>query len=265
MSSEMGDKKSAVLSEIVEMIKSGEYPTGSRLPSERELAGKLGIGRNVLREALAVLVAKGYLETKERQGLFVKNAGASDISGGLLNMQMLPVEFMPMQMEIRMIICVPAIEIAAIRRTDQDLARMWDCYEQFVGAPHATHDEEESQGKWEALLHHLQTEAAHNPLLSRVNESISALIEKNNSIMHHYTMRDAGWYERIKTQHRQMIEAIERQDPRTAGDVYRIHLLESYELMKKNYPELATPPTRPFWEHEKLRDIFSVLDSQHLR
>ena len=245
-------------------IATGSIVRDGKLPTERDLAERMGTNRTSMREALIVLETLGVIEVRGKQGLFVKNAGISDISGGLLNMQMLPLEFMPMQMEIRMIICVPAIEIAAIRRTDQDLARMWDCYEQFVNAPHATHDEEESQGKWEALLHHLQTEAAHNPLLSRVNESISALIEKNNSIMHHYTMRDAGWFERIKTQHRQMIEAIERQDPRTAGDVYRIHLLESYELMKKNYPELATAPTLPFWEHEKLRDIFSVLDSQHL-
>ena len=117
----------------------------------------------------------------------------------------LPAEFLPMQMEIRMIVCVPATEIAALRRTEQDLARLWDCLERFESAPYGTPEEEEAHGKWEALLHHLETEAAHNPFLSRINESISALIERNNSIMHHFAIQDRERFRQIMTQHRQII------------------------------------------------------------
>ena len=42
-------------------IRLGLLPAGSRLPSERDLAGQLGISRSTLREALTTLVQSGHL------------------------------------------------------------------------------------------------------------------------------------------------------------------------------------------------------------
>ena len=45
---------SSVAQALQQRILSGEYPSGSRLPPQRELAESLGVSRASLREALTV-------------------------------------------------------------------------------------------------------------------------------------------------------------------------------------------------------------------
>lgn len=52
-------------------IRSGEYPAGSRIPSENSLAAGYGIGRPTARQATDLLVRKGLLIRKRGSGTFV--------------------------------------------------------------------------------------------------------------------------------------------------------------------------------------------------
>jgi GntR family transcriptional regulator len=52
-------------------IEDGRYPTGSRLPSEPELALELGVSRPTLREALVMLAREGWLIRRHGAGTFV--------------------------------------------------------------------------------------------------------------------------------------------------------------------------------------------------
>jgi len=61
------------LAEILkERIRSGEYPTGSRIPPETALAESYRIGRPTVRQAIDILIRKGMLESKRGSGTFVK-------------------------------------------------------------------------------------------------------------------------------------------------------------------------------------------------
>ncbi len=57
---------------ILEMIDSGAYPPGTRLPGERELAAKFGVSRVVIREAEISLEALGRVEIKVGSGVYVR-------------------------------------------------------------------------------------------------------------------------------------------------------------------------------------------------
>ena len=59
---------SLVREELIKMIKSGELPPNSKLPTEQELAEKFGVSRVPLREALSVLEATGVIESKQGGG-----------------------------------------------------------------------------------------------------------------------------------------------------------------------------------------------------
>ena len=52
-------------------IESGEWPLGSKIPTEEKLAQMLGVGRGVVREALATLKAFGLIDSKPGRGTFV--------------------------------------------------------------------------------------------------------------------------------------------------------------------------------------------------
>ncbi|PLC48647.1 GntR family transcriptional regulator [Pollutimonas subterranea] len=53
------------------LIIAGEFPVGSRLPSERDLAVQLGVSRPSLREALIALEVQGYIEVRMGSGIYI--------------------------------------------------------------------------------------------------------------------------------------------------------------------------------------------------
>jgi GntR family transcriptional repressor for pyruvate dehydrogenase complex len=59
-----------ILEQIRDLIHSGEFPPGQRLPSEMKMAGLLSVSRSSLREALNALVHLGYLKRQTR-GIYV--------------------------------------------------------------------------------------------------------------------------------------------------------------------------------------------------
>ena len=61
---------------IFQMIKEGKLIVGSKIPSERDLAEKLGIGRNSTREAISILRGMGLIESKHGSGNYIsKDSG----------------------------------------------------------------------------------------------------------------------------------------------------------------------------------------------
>jgi len=65
---------------LLQAVRLGVVPPGERLPPERELAARLGVGREKLRESLRVLSAAGYLEVRRGRygGTFVRSPQPSD-------------------------------------------------------------------------------------------------------------------------------------------------------------------------------------------
>lgn len=61
-----------VANRILEMIISGAYPPGTRLPGERELAERFEVSRVVIREAEISLEALGHVEIKVGSGVYVR-------------------------------------------------------------------------------------------------------------------------------------------------------------------------------------------------
>jgi GntR family transcriptional regulator/MocR family aminotransferase len=63
--------QSQIRQKLVDAILQGVYASGTRLPSSRKLAEQLGVARNNVVLAYEQLVEEGYLESRERSGIFV--------------------------------------------------------------------------------------------------------------------------------------------------------------------------------------------------
>jgi len=59
------------ITKIKDLIVSGEFAPGDRLPKETELAERLGLSRNSLREAVRALALVGVLEPRQGDGTYV--------------------------------------------------------------------------------------------------------------------------------------------------------------------------------------------------
>jgi DNA-binding FadR family transcriptional regulator len=60
-----------IAEQLSELIASGEFREGERLPSERDLAAQLGVSRPSVREALIALEVAGKVEVRVGAGIFV--------------------------------------------------------------------------------------------------------------------------------------------------------------------------------------------------
>lgn len=61
----------SISSAILELIESGEFPPGSRLPGERDLAERFKVSRVTIREAEIALEAKGRIAIRTGSGAYV--------------------------------------------------------------------------------------------------------------------------------------------------------------------------------------------------
>src|SRR5258708_20257203 len=73
-----GDTREAIET-IRELIASGEWGPGTRLPREADLAAQLGLSRNSLREAVRALSLARVLEVRQGDGTYVSSLEPHDL------------------------------------------------------------------------------------------------------------------------------------------------------------------------------------------
>ena len=71
-----------IADQIAQLIASGEFPPGARLPAERELATSLGVSRASVREAIISLEMGGLVEVRVGTGIFVTAPVTQGTSAG---------------------------------------------------------------------------------------------------------------------------------------------------------------------------------------
>lgn len=109
-----------VISALRQQIASGEWPVGSRIPTEPELVEQLGVARNTVREAVRALAHNGLLDIRQGSGTYV--VATSELAGV---MQRRFAETDPRHIaELRSTLESAAARFAAERRTEKDLKQL---------------------------------------------------------------------------------------------------------------------------------------------
>jgi DNA-binding FadR family transcriptional regulator len=109
-----------LVEEIQGAIAEGAYPVGERLPSEMALASQYGVGRSTVREALRVLSHIGQISTRTGSGSVVVDISSTPPLGDVE----MTIEEMSSIFTFRYSLEIPAVEIAATRRTAQQMRAM---------------------------------------------------------------------------------------------------------------------------------------------
>ncbi|BBY34703.1 GntR family transcriptional regulator [Mycolicibacter minnesotensis] len=63
---------------LIEAVRTGSLPAGTRLPTVRDLAGQLGLAVNTVARAYRELEAGGVVETRGRFGTFVASSDPAE-------------------------------------------------------------------------------------------------------------------------------------------------------------------------------------------
>jgi GntR family transcriptional regulator, transcriptional repressor for pyruvate dehydrogenase complex len=157
---------------LLDMILSGEYGAGDRLPPERVLVEQLGVSRTVVREALNLLETRGLIRVEHGRGAIVSadsvDALHNDL-GFLLRMQ--PSALWEL-MEMRKALEVEVAGLAAERATPEDTTIMravLDRMRENINAPEGYVDAD-------VEFHDLLLRSARNRVLLMMMEPIVDLL-----------------------------------------------------------------------------------------
>lgn len=219
-------------------IRSGALQPGARLPSETELARQLGVSRPVVREAIAYLKADGIVESRRGLGLFVNQQD----SLRLRRAEIAASEQSILQfLEFRLGLEVEAAQLASLRHTPEDLARM-DAAETALNA---ADDAGEDSSAHDLALHLAIATAAHNPLFLTVLQFVSSPLLNSIRSMRD---KDRGEDSNIairRADHAAILGRIRARDPDGAGEAMRKHIGESYRRYAGKRAASGTMPAHP--------------------
>jgi DNA-binding FadR family transcriptional regulator len=162
-------KREALVPQIIEQLRaqisSGEWPVGTRIPTEPDLVATLGVGRNTVREAVRALVHAGVLERRQGSGTYV--TARHELTGVVA--KRLEGAEQAEAIEVRRAFEVEAARLAAVRRTALDIAALDDALAEREAAWRRGVVADFIEA--DAALHRLIVNTAHNSMLSELYAS----------------------------------------------------------------------------------------------
>ena len=121
----------SIVDKIEEAIKNGELKEGVKLPSERLMAEKYDVSRNVIREAYKILKEKGLVDIYSGKGAFVSKPKANFINNRLEDAISITESKLYDLLEVREILEKAVAKKVVIMATNEDIKRLEDIYQEM--------------------------------------------------------------------------------------------------------------------------------------
>ena len=212
---------------ILELISSGTWKPGFRLPPERELSEAFGVSRTVVREAVKALEARGVLESVAGGGVSVRLADFNMVSRSLQTYMQLSnrVDFEIRLNEVRRVLEVEMVALAAARRTPEEVARLREICRQMRAGGYTAKE----MAELDFRLHVTMAEATQNDLFKVL---LAPLIHQ---LRDHIVLTWEDFprpVEQVFDQHEAIVSAVENGDADAARQAMMKHLMFSREVLE---------------------------------
>jgi DNA-binding FadR family transcriptional regulator len=225
---ELQNLKDSFVNEMLKQLLTNSLKTGEKLPSERIISENMGISRNVVRVGLVELTARGFLRTEQRRGTFVMDYMRE---GNMLTLDAVShaqVPVMPVVLrsllDFRMLTLCESAELCALRRSENDLARLASIIDEQSRLDNSQDDE---FTRLDFLYHKEIYILSGNILYPMVHNSVKTM--HGVLVLEFYkTFPDKGPVKKI---HQEIYNAIERSDPQAARKWMRKVLELGNEVM----------------------------------
>lgn len=210
-----------VVIDLCRLIRDGGFGPGERLPSERDLAERLGVSRPSLREALRALEISGIVETRHGSGAYVRDAFAPGLISPLALALEASGDVTGELWEVRIVVEPPIAARAALRADADDLARMEASVEAMFALANAP-DHHDRILAVDREFHALIARASRNSVAERVIQLINQVLFESRR---HFT---GSTERRLQAclRHRAILDALRARDSAAARDAMLAHLHE---------------------------------------
>ncbi|UCF98175.1 MAG: FadR family transcriptional regulator [Spirochaetaceae bacterium] len=214
-----------IIKQIRQLISSGRLKPGLRLPSERVLAERFGVGRGHIREALKKLEFYGILKTQPQKGTIVASLGVKALEGLISNLLATDTRDFESLMEIRALLEVHAARLAAKRAGQAEIEEINYAFEDFRRKV-----EQGQSGLEEDHLFHLKiAEESKNSvlrsLIGLITPDIIAMTRERQD-------RHAERQQTTVKEHENILEGIRSRDPDRAARAMSEHMDMAHKRRK---------------------------------
>ena len=202
-----------VLVKMLDLIDSGAFPVGGRLPPERELAERFSVSRPTIREAIIALEALERVNVKTGSGVYVlENLTLSDHVYQTITAFELT--------EARALIEGEAVGLAAKMITAEELEKLEHSLADMAEENEAG---DLAAGDADRLFHHLIAEATRNKMIMLITDQMWHVRNHAPQVYQAYKSICEQDGEKRVEEHRDIYEALVRRDATTARAAMHEH------------------------------------------
>lgn len=221
----------ALVEQLGARIRDGQWKLGDKLPTEATIMDEFGVSRTVVREAISKLQAAGLVQTRHGIGTFVHGTGDSADAFRVDPERLGTLRDVVALLELRIGMETEAAALAAVRRSEANLAVMREALAAFAQALEAGDDAVASDfafhveiaratqnAHFVALLHYLGA-----MIIPRARLAGGDVVDESR----------ADYLRRVHGEHESILDAIAAQDADGARAAMRTHLANSRERRRR--------------------------------
>ena len=214
-----------VFDQLRELIFRGEFKTGEKILTERELAEAFGVSRTSVRDAINKLVVMGLLEHKQGQGTFVRSPESSDksILATMVESQGASITDL---LEVRMGLECNAAAMAATRAVETDFQFM----EKSIKEMQKEVDSGRLGTEADASFHMAIAYATNNPLQIFIMKNFYDFLFTGIKVNLEGLYEIPGNIDTILDQHKAIYRAIREHNPESAYRAMKRHIDFVYDF-----------------------------------
>ncbi len=215
-----------IIRQVREAILEGKLQAGDRLPPEKQLLVKFGVGKHTLREAVRALEAMGFLSIRKGYGggavvLEVDMNTTRDSIANFLHFQNVSVRNLS---EVRKLVEPYLARLAAERLGPDGLETLSDCNQAcrealLLGQSMSSH---------EVKFHRILAEASHNPVLILILDFVNSVLTDSKA----HLEPGAAFSQQVLLAHERILDAVVARDPERAETEMRGHVCEVEEALE---------------------------------
>lgn len=212
-----------VVQQITSKIESGVLKPGDRLPTERDLVVQLGVSRTSVREALRALELMGMIESKVKEGTFVKKIG---LDGALLRYAgagSVDEKSITEMYAVRAQLETMSIRLASQNRTQKQLEAIGKTVDDMRAE---IADGKRGQGS-DHRFHMAVAEASGNNILLRILSMCADMVDSSIAASNRHANVNV-----LVSEHTEMYEAIKKKDAKMAERLMREHIGRAWDRAK---------------------------------
>jgi DNA-binding FadR family transcriptional regulator len=225
---------------MLAFFKERGYESGERLPSERALAERFGVGRNALREALSTLSALRVIESRPNSGIYLRRMSTDSSFETIVLLTEMGSEPSMKEvketLEVRWALELRAVQLACERRTEADL----DSLVSIIDATKAVLSNKGNISVQDTAFHMALARCAHNEVLVRLLNSFYRISESRRFALFADPARGATSAEH----HAKLYEAVKKRDVKKAIALMEGHFSSAVDAWNEILGDEDTAPAK---------------------